>query len=94
LIAASRISFVEVLVGKLTDEQGALFGRNFKTHRHSAGDVDVAVAMKARDFRTAIVGDPKSHGKWDAICLATASIYRAEEFWTSLGDQAALISKL
>lgn len=38
--------------------------------------------MKARDYRTALLAASKNLATPDAIHLATASIYRAEEFWT------------
>jgi predicted nucleic acid-binding protein len=83
VIVTSTITFIEVLSAQLTEDQERLFRRSFRSQHHTARDVDPPVAMKARDFRQKLLGNPsgKTLATPDAIHLATAQIYDAE-FWT------------
>jgi predicted nucleic acid-binding protein len=82
-IVTSTITFVEVLSATLTADQEAKFRHLFRKQDHSARDVDPPVAMKARDFRCGFLDpDSKRLATADAIHLATASIFKVDEFWT------------
>jgi len=82
-IVTSTIVFTEVLAAKIGTTKEELFRKSFRGQTHIAYDVDAATALKARAFREAFLSNPS--GKLptpDAIHLATASICKADEFWT------------
>jgi predicted nucleic acid-binding protein len=84
VIITSTITFVEVLSSTLSEENERKFRRSFRHQDHIAYDVDPPIAMKARELRDRFMKHPsnKSLSTPDAIHLATAIIYKSDEFWT------------
>jgi predicted nucleic acid-binding protein len=84
VIITSVITFIEVLSASLSEEDERRFRRSFRHQDHIAYDVDVPIAMKARDFRGNLRSQSpkKIISTPDAIHLATAAIYKADEVWT------------
>jgi predicted nucleic acid-binding protein len=84
IIITSTITFVEVLSSTLSEENERKFRRSFRHQDHIAYDVDPPIAMKAREFRDRFLKHTtgKCLSTPDAIHLATAAIYKADEFWT------------
>ena len=83
LIVTSTITLIEVLESSLTDEQEVRFQQSFRKQLHVLRDVDPAVAVKARVFRGSFMAPgSKRLAVPDAIHLATAAIYKCDEFWT------------
>lgn len=83
VIVTSTITFVEVMSGRLTAQQESQFKKSFHNQDHIARDVDRPIAMKARDFRQRFLSKGlKTIATPDAIHIATACIYGAQEFWT------------
>ena len=83
VIITSVITQIEVLSAKLTAEQEALFKKSFRSQFHIQYDVDPPIAQKARQFRELLL-NPSGKGLClpDAIHLATAAIYKADEVLT------------
>ena len=83
-IITSTLVFTEVLAAKMQADDEVLFRRSFSKKTHIAYDVDVAIALKAREFREKLASDlsGKKISTPDAIHLATAAIYKVTEFWT------------
>jgi predicted nucleic acid-binding protein len=83
VIITSVITQIEVLSAKLTADQEELFKKSFRSQFHIQYDVDPPIAQKARQFRESLLN---SSGKGlalpDAIHLATAAIYKADEVLT------------
>src|SRR5258707_7739962 len=84
VIITSVITQIEVLSAKLTSEQEELFKKSFRSQYHIQYDVDPPIAQKARQFRESLLNHASGKGLStpDAIHLATAAIYRAEEVHT------------
>jgi len=84
IIITSTITFVEVLSSTLGEENERKFRRSFRHQDHIAYDVDPPIAMKAREFRDRFLKykGGKTLSTPDAIHLATAAIYKADEVWT------------
>lgn len=83
VIITSVITQIEVLSAKLTAEQEELFKKSFRSQYHIQYDVDPPIAQKARQFRESLL-NPGGKGLSlpDAIHLATAAIYKADEVLT------------
>jgi predicted nucleic acid-binding protein len=84
VIITSTITFVEVLSSTLSGEKERQFRQSFRHQDHISYDVDPPIAMKARDIRVKFLNHPSKRklSTPDAIHLATAMIYKADEFWT------------
>lgn len=83
-IITATLTFVEVLSSKLSQEKELLFRRSFRHQDHIAYDLDSPIAMKAREFREKFLNhsSKRTLATPDAIHLATAAIYKADEFLT------------
>jgi predicted nucleic acid-binding protein len=83
VIITSVITQIEVLSARLTPDQEELFKKSFHSQFHIQYDVDPPIAQKARQFRESLL-NPSGKGLClpDAIHLATASIYKADEVLT------------
>jgi predicted nucleic acid-binding protein len=84
VIITSTLTFAEVLSSKLSEDAERRFRRSFRNGDHIAYDVDPPIAMKAREFRETFLNKKgaKTLATPDAIHLATAAIYKADEVWT------------
>jgi hypothetical protein len=84
IIITSAIIFTEVLSSRFNQDQQCIFRKSFRSGDHIAYDVDPPIALKAGEFREALVTHESGRklATPDAIHLATASIYKADEFWT------------
>jgi predicted nucleic acid-binding protein len=83
VIITSVITQIEVLSAKLTTEQEELFRKSFRSQFHIQYDVDPPIAQKARQFRESLLNpSAKCLSLPDAIHLATAAIYKADEVLT------------
>jgi predicted nucleic acid-binding protein len=82
-IISSTITLIEVLASKMDEEKERLFRKSFRTRDHIAYDVDIAIALKARELRDRLLN--QESGKLatpDAIHIATALIYKARALFT------------
>lgn len=81
VIITSTLTFTEVLSLKLGEARERQFRRSFRNGDHITYDVDPPIAMRAREFREAFLKKKgeKTLATPDAIHLATASIYKADE---------------
>jgi predicted nucleic acid-binding protein len=84
IIITSVITRIEVLSSKLTPEQEEKFKKTFRSPNHTLHDVDPPIADKARQFRDQLLNhvSGKILSTPDAIHLATAAIYGANEIHT------------
>lgn len=84
IIITSVIVYIEVLSAKIGQENEQLFRKSFRSQCHIPYDVDPAIALRAREFRENLLKTPKGRhlSTPDAIHLATATIYKADEMWT------------
>ncbi len=82
-VITSAITYCEVL--GLIEEREKVFRGSFRSQDHTAYDVDSAIAIKARELRSHFIQNPEGNRKLatpDSIHLATAILYKADEFWT------------
>lgn len=84
VIITSTITQIEVLSSNLTADEEDRFKKSFRAQHHIQYDVDPPIAQRARLIREKFLkqGNGKKLSTPDAIHLATACIYGADEFLT------------